>query len=245
MPLKKPLLNRRGNSTTRFKIPQPPMRSDYSSVAALKDIGLNKDLIIVGNGPSKASVPLELLKDYDIISVNRPDLRIWPTKYWVLCDKAQYKWNQEYADTYKGTLIAGANVLAPQSTRIGSIGGKGFAFNPLNGVYIGRSTVYVSMQLAVYMGYRRIYIFGHDQSDAGTGKFYEWGSNPFVKDSERSRRFQREAESFTWASQNLIESIRKRFFFCSKWNPFPYIDKFNRLDEMISIPHILAGGEIV
>lgn len=76
------------------------------------------------------------------------------------------------------------------------------------------------------------------------GKLYAWGTNPDVKDSERLKRFIGEAKSYEYAGQHLPASTRARFTFCSEFNQWPFIQKFNQLDHISAIDKILAYANI-
>lgn len=212
-------------------------------ISDIQNTKIGKILVIVGNGPSKSSIPIETLKGHkniEIMSINKPDSRIWPTDYWFFCDNSQHRRHQNIWDTYKGTIINASSVTKSnnRSIRIKTLSGRGFSKNLMIGFFIGRSSVYAAMQVALWMGYDSIFIFGVDMCAVG-GKLYEWGSNPDVNDAMRVKRFKNESQSYDYAAAELPDAIRKKFFFCSKYNPFKFPDRFNRVDENIAINMIL------
>jgi hypothetical protein len=78
-----------------------------------------------------------------------------------------------------------------------NIGGKGFNLDPSQGIYIGRSSVYAAMQIAIWMNYQEIFIFGCDMNPAGiNGVLHFYGDNPDVNPVVRKNRFKNEAEYY-------------------------------------------------
>jgi hypothetical protein len=116
--------------------------------------------------------------------------------------------------------------------------GKGFSLNLNNGFYIGRSSVYAALQVAIWMDYSHIYVFGVDMT-AVNGKLYPWGSNPDVSDQNRAKRFKMEAESFMWLANNVDKKITSKMTFCSKYNPWDFVKKFEKLDHVEAVGIIL------
>src|SRR5271166_950346 len=73
-------------------------------VLALRGVGRGKVLVILGNGPSLTEVDttqLNGLSRVHTLSVNHPDLRVWPTTYWAFCDMSQYNRHQEHWKNYE------------------------------------------------------------------------------------------------------------------------------------------------
>lgn len=210
----------------------------------IKESGISKVAVIIGNGPSAAYAPLDLLKSrdkIDIISINKPDARVWPSKYWLFCDNSQYRRHVELWNAYNGTIINATSVThnRQNAMRVKCRSGKGFSRDIINGFYIGRSSVYAALQVAMWLEYDDIYVFGLDMC-AVDGKLYPWGSNPDVNDDTRAKRFKLEAEHYDWASKNLSDAERAKIHICSKFNTWPFMEKFERLDETLAVDVILA-----
>jgi hypothetical protein len=186
---------------------------------------------------------LDKIKDFnnvDIMCINKPDSRLWPTKFWLFADKSQYRRHTDLWESYRGITFntPAVNVNRENGYHLKILNGKGFSLDLHNGVHIGRSSTYVALQVANYMRFDKVYVFGCDMSAVG-GSLYPWGSNPDVKDDTRESRFKHEASHFAWAADNLPDDMRKRFIFCSEYNPWPFVHKFK------SIPHQVAINEIV
>jgi len=222
-----------------------------------KDAYIGKTLIIVGNGPSVAEINLSKFKNHDLIdvmSINTPVNYIWPTKHWLFCDQSQFKRYKDLWSEYSGTII---NTIAIKHERhntiyVKDIKGTGFSRDVLTGVHIGRSSVFVGMQIGLWMGYDHIYIFGCDMSsiiidgrelvhfymsDKNIGMSN--GVNPDVNPNNRVKRFDDEAKHYHYASNVLPIELREKFTFCSSYNTYEFVNKFNRLDHKVAVETIL------
>lgn len=219
------------------------IRSHGNKIRELKDKGRGRILVMVACGPSINEIDLTVLKNnskIDIMSINKPDKRVWPTTYWAFCDLSQYNRNKELWDAYKGTVINSSSIRVahPNQVLIRTRSGQGFSKDITSGYFIGRSTTYANMQTALYMGYDRIYIFGCDMG-AVNGQLHFYGKNPDVDDRNREQRFAREAEHYQFAADTLSESERKKFYFCSSYNNWPFVKSFNKRDQKDAIIEIL------
>ena len=91
-----------GLHKTRHMIPRRHMvkKETHEKLLSIKNIGLNKILVIVAPGPSSLKINVEDLVNYsnvDVMTINKPDLRIWPTKYWLAIWSAPNKSANETA----------------------------------------------------------------------------------------------------------------------------------------------------
>ena len=178
----------------------------------------------------------------DFMIINKPEPRIKQPRYWVFCDHSQYARNKDYWNKYTGTVINPVSIRTRRSKQvlIKHKAGKGFSSNLHDGYHIGRSTTYANMQVAHWMGYDRIYIFGIDMREVkGKLERYGNGRNPDVADNIRKGRFKYEAESYQHAANILKERSRRRFFFCSSYNPWDFVEKYSRLDHKKAVQVIL------
>jgi DNA-directed RNA polymerase subunit F len=67
------------------------------------------------------------------------------------------------------------------------------------------------------------------------GKLHYYGVNPDVSATERKRRFAAEATFYDEAANILTEEERKRFTFCSRYNPWEFVNKFNQIDHAAAV----------
>jgi len=223
----------------------PIFDQNTSKIEALKDIGTGRILVMIAAGPSVTEVdltPLKQLEKVDMMCINKPYMPVWPTKYWAFCDHTQYNRNKEYWEGYKGIIINSPNVSARKSNQIiiRSKHGKGFSRNLIDGFYIGRSTTYANLQTAHYMNYDKIFIFGIDMTEVG-GKLHHYGVNPDVDPNNRKQRFSAEADHYSHAAKLLPEEYRKRYYFCSSYNPWNFVKEFNHLDHKTAVDFIMKS----
>jgi len=216
------------------------------SVENFKDIGVGRYLAMIACGPSILEVDLPRLQGHDkvdLMSINKPDPRVHPTKYWVFCDQSQYMRNKKAFDSYTGTLINAWSVRArhPNQVLIKNRSGKGFSKNLLQGYYIGRSTTFANMQVALWMNYDKIFVFGCDMCQPPNAKsLHSYGRNPDVDPKIRVKRFQKEADHYVAGAKQLTQLDRKKFVFCSAYNPWGFVDMFGKMDHREAVEHILG-----
>lgn len=213
------------------------------NIVKIQNKGLNRILCIIGNGPSISEVPLEQLKalDIDIMSINHPDPRLWPTKYWAFFDSSQIRRHEALWNSYDGIIFNSTAIKKQKHTsmQFKNIPGKSFSFNLKEGLNIGRSSVYAAMQIALWMNYEHIFIFGVDMNPAGiNGKLHYYGDNPDVDPKVRASRFGKEAEYYTEAADKMSEEDRRRFFFCSGYNNWPFVNRYNKCNHLTAIDKI-------
>jgi len=84
---------------SRIRSQKEKHQTQYNNaIEKLKGCGQGKFLIMVACGPSILEVDFDKIKDHpyiDMMSINKPDPRIHPTKYWVFCDNSQYVRNKD------------------------------------------------------------------------------------------------------------------------------------------------------
>lgn len=227
-------------------IPPPTPAGQLAAVNRIRNQGRGKILVIVGNGPSITEAPLELLtgrSGIDLLSINKPDPRLWPTRLWAFCDTSQYKRHEDIWKSYNGTIINSTSIYQqrPGTVQISAKQGFGFARDLTKGFYIGRSTVYANLQTALWMDYDQVYVFGCDMDPAGlNGQLWFYGVNPDAPMTQRRDRFKLEAEHYLYAAGELSTAERARYTFCSAYNSWPFVEKFNRMDHRLAVPEILA-----
>ncbi len=211
----------------------------------IKNTGTGKILIIVANGPSINEVKLERLKRHDkikIMSINTPDPRLWPTDYWAFFDLSQQRRHETIWNDYTGIIFNSGVIkrLKPSSIQIKNHSSGGFSTNLLDGMHVGRSSVYAAMQIAYWMGFDHTYLFGVDMAQAGlNGLLHFYGTNPDVKPEIRRERFAAEAEHYERAATILNESERAKYTFCSDYNTWPFVKKFSSLSHHTAVETIL------
>lgn len=216
---------------------------------ALKNTGKGKILIIIGNGPTINETDLRILKHkpgIEFMSINYPDPRLWPTNYWSFFDQSQIQRHAGLWDEYEGIIFNSSSIQRRKSGTIQfrNIGAKSFSKDLMNGICIGRSSVFASMQIALWMNFDKVYIFGVDMNPSSDLKnLHFYGTNPDVLPETRATRFEKEAEYYVTAFEAMDESERQKFVFCSSINPWPFMSMFNKKDHKTAAFDILREYE--
>jgi hypothetical protein len=216
-----------------------------AKVASLRNTGKGKVLVIVGNGPSISEAPLEKLKGHakiDTLSINKPDARLWPTTHWAFFDGSQMRRHEDLWSSYGGNIFNSTAIKKQKqkSMQFKHIHGKGFSRDASKGIHIGRSSVFASMQIGLWMGYEHIYIFGCDMNPEGLdGKLHFYGDNPDVQPSIRKNRFKDEAVHYDHAATILGPEERSLFTFCTEYNPWGFVKEFNQMSHKEAVVHIV------
>lgn len=236
--------NKPKQPTIIYKTDEPP--PDYkTNIYKLMNIGQDKILIVIANGPSINETELGLLKNrpkIDTLSINKPDHRIWPTTYWSFYDTSQLKRHEALFNDYEGILLNSASIKRHKqtSTIFKNIGGMKFSRDLTTGLCIGRTSCYAAIQLALWMNYKKIYFFGVDMDPDGiNGQLHFYGINPDVAPDARKTRFKFEAEYFDFAADNMSYQERQRFVFCSSYLKWPFKARFGHIDHCTAVSEIL------
>lgn len=212
----------------------------------IRDHGRGKVLIIIGNGPSINEAPLQRLKNIDNIdtlSINKPDSRLWPTTHWAFFDISQFKRHKILWDSYKGVIFNSTAIKEQHdnSMQFKNLGGQiGFSRDLSKGIRINRSSVYASMQIALWMNYDHVYIFGCDMNPDGIdGKLHFYGINPDVDPKLRATRFEKEAVAYDHAASFLTDKERSKYTFCTEYNNWSFVQSFNQMSHKTAVDYII------
>lgn len=218
-------------------------------IKAIKNKGYGRLLIIVGNGPTLNEVDTSLLRNHsriDTLSINKPDQRLWPTTYWSFFDMSQLRRHEDLWNSYNGIIFNSTAIKRQKQNgiQVKNIGGKGFSKDLTKGLNIGRSSVFASMQIALWLNYDHVYILGCDMNADGIdGKLHFYGTNPDVDPTVRKERFAKEAEYYDYAANILGEEDCKKFTFVSSHNHWPFVTRYNKLDHVGSANKIIEHAD--
>jgi len=219
------------------------------SVPKIKELrgkGKGKKLVIVANGPSISEIEnIHLLKNkenIDTLTINTPVEKLWPTTHWAFFDRSQIRRHKSRWDSYNGVIFNSSSIKEQKETSIQfkNIGGPGFSKDITKGIHIGRSSVYASMQIALWMEYDKIYILGCDMDPKGiNGQLHFYGENPDVKPKIRASRFDAEAKAYEYAADRINKEDREKFVFCSDYNKWKFVEKYSKLAHKDCVRAIL------
>ena len=223
--------------------PRDRVPEDSKPVSELRYQGRGKTLVIVANGPTHKQAALTELKGRDnihLMTINKPDDRIWPTDYWLFCDPALRSRYDRYWQDYSGITINTRHVTEtkPNCVKLQTIADRTFSNDLENGVHIGRSSTYVGLQVAMYMDFAKVFVFGCDMGRVD-GLLYPWGDNPDAPSHLREQRFAKEALSFQYFADNSAEEQRDKVVFCSLENTWPFVQRFKSIDHLSAVETIL------
>jgi hypothetical protein len=180
----------------------------------LKNAYEGDSCFILGNGNSLANEDSKFLKSMPCFGTNRIYLKLIPDFYVVVNPMVaeQYKSDIEKMPTLK---FVTDKVEIPGCVPLHSTPARIFSRSPEKHIYEGYTVTYVCMQLAYYMGFREVFLFGVDHSY----KFKGEPNETLVAEGKDPNHF--DPDYFTggklWNAPDLAESeksytIAKRVF---------------------------------
>ena len=145
----------------------------------LKGLGSGKRCFIIGNGPSLNLKDLDKLKNEDCFSSNGifrlVSQTTWRPKYYMIMDRyteitseliksigAKYVFLGDYFLRFNDIKFDNAICLHEHYPYLSSR--MGFSKDISKGIFIAPTVSYGLMQVAVYMGYKEIYLLGFDHN---------------------------------------------------------------------------------
>lgn len=171
-----------GLNTERFYRFTNITKYPYKKMDVLKGKYLGKRCFVIGNGPSLRITDLDKLHEKGEFSfgVNRVyrsfSLTKWRPTFYCWCDAAitdrdlenikKMKANYKFIG-YRNPVIRNKKVqhnvfVYPSLYDYYEDEGPDFSANPNEGVFAGATVLYECLQLAIYMGFKEIYIIGAD-----------------------------------------------------------------------------------
>jgi len=121
--------------------------------------------LIIGNGPSLNEIPLDFLKSYPSFGSNRIYLKFEPDYYASVNPLVVSQYCHEIDKIKSVKFISetqGVHWMIQDCLSLRSNGMAIFSFWPDKWIYEGHTVTYVLMQLAYYMGFKRILLVGVD-----------------------------------------------------------------------------------
>ena len=132
--------------------------SDY------KNLHIGKKLFILASGPSLAEQDLSLLKNKMVMGLNRSILT-YPSPYYQCV--FDYRLFDLYLEEFKKVRQLFTLEDRPLGLPLKLLGGEGFSFDLEEGIYSGYTISYFALQVAVYMGFKKIFFLGLDLKHEG------------------------------------------------------------------------------
>jgi len=133
-------------------------------ISTYKNLHSGKNLFILASGPSLAHQDLSLLKNKIVMGLNRSIL-IYPVPYY------QCVFDQRLFDLYPEEFKKVRQLFTLEDRPFGLplklLGGEGFSWDLEEGIYSGYTISYFALQVAVYMGFKKIFFLGLDLKHDG------------------------------------------------------------------------------
>ncbi|MBT3921984.1 MAG: hypothetical protein HOF21_05350 [Nitrospina sp.] len=150
--------------------------SDY------KNLHFGKNIFILSSGPSLADLDLSLLKNKIVMGLNR-STQVFPAPYY------QCVFDYRLFDLYQGDYEKVRQLFTLEGRPLGVplklLGGEGFSFDLEIGIYSGYTISYFALQVAVYMGFKKIFFLGLDLKHEGP-KTHFFGQDPQTVNHEKT-----------------------------------------------------------
>ena len=153
-------------------------RANQRALQGFFDVHRDETCVIIGNGPSLRRTDLSLLQGVPTFGLNRIYLMFeelgFATTYHVVVNRLvveQYAAEIEDLSVPRFTTRPNASAFSDGRTPnlLQPLHGLGFSPNITHGVWEGATVTYVAMQLAYYMGFRKVVLVGVDHSFGVSG----------------------------------------------------------------------------
>ncbi len=145
-----------------------------------KNLHEGKNLFILASGPSLEQQDLSLLKNKMVMGLNRSIL-IYPAPYY------QCVFDQRLFELYSDALKKVRRLFTledrPWGLPLKLLGGDGFSLDLEKGIYSGYTISYFALQVAVYMGFKKIFYLGLDLQHKGSQTHF-FGQDPLTINHE-------------------------------------------------------------
>jgi hypothetical protein len=165
----------------------------------LKNIELNNRVFILANGPSVVNENLALLKNEIVIGMNASTILEkkfnFSSKYYVVSDKRfittpeKRQWATDKLSKNTIRFLRqelrdyDESYLGKRTYYINSIARDGFSYNLSHGFYYGCTTTMLALQLAYYLGFKKVYLLGCDLRYQDENPRFYAEKNPQLEDS--------------------------------------------------------------
>jgi hypothetical protein len=189
-------------------------------ISEFKNRHQGKNLFIIASGPGLRELDLAPLKRRLTMGLNRSFMAYPGPYYHCVFD---YRLFELYPEELKACRILFTLEGRPFGTPLKLLGSQGFSYDLTQGIYSGYTISYFALQLAVYMGFKRIFFLGLDLHNRGQNTHF-FGHDFHSKDHEHTE-YPKMIKSFVSVAVELKEK-GIQVFNCSeksKLRCFPYL----------------------
>lgn len=174
--------------------PVLPRSDDLESLKSLHNRFAGESIFLIGNAPSLNKIDLSKLKDHYSFGANRIYLKFdstdWRPDFYTALDWRVTPDNFEdvnrledmtffFPNRFKGLLREGSDVFWYESLSAGMYNSQQFEADATEGVRGGGTVMTAAMQLAYYLGFRRMFLLGVDVSYAIPDSVKQSGGHRF------------------------------------------------------------------
>jgi hypothetical protein len=196
--------------------------SDY------KNLHDGKKLFILASGPSLNDHKLILLKNKIVMGLNRSVL-VYPAPYY------QCVFDHRLFDLYYDSLKEVRQLFTLEDRPLGLplklLGGEGFSTDLEEGIYSGYTISYFALQVAVYMGFKKIFFLGLDLKHSGP-KTHFFGQDPQTVNHEQTE-FPKMLKMLDFGA-NFLASMDVEVYNCSLNST---LDSFQKISYLQAISY--------
>ena len=166
-------------------------------ISRFKNLHSEKSLFILASGPSLGKLDLSPLQRRIVMGLNRSFKIYEDSHYHCMMDQRLFEKYDQLQDHRCVFTLKGR----PWGIPLHYLGGEGFSLDLEDGIYTGYTIAYFALQLAVYMGFKKIFYLGLDLSNYG-GQTHFFGHD-FHSANHNDTEFPRMRAAFQKAKAQL------------------------------------------
>jgi hypothetical protein len=234
MDIRKPKVNRINIQKPITIVPIVPIRSQPdNNITKYKNAGKGKRVIILGNGPSLNRISCETVRKMNLMTmgVNNVHRNFWQPDFWSVNDTQKAIELQNDIRSFSGTMFS----VLPKKNTLGcyvhlkNLSGQ-WSGDLTKGIVLGRSTVFLCLQISMWMNFDEIFVAGLDMNPHEAGDLHFYGTNRTIDPSKRKTRFINESICYDNMLNNIGSHETSKITLCVKGiNPWPFAAKLNNI----------------
>ncbi len=197
-----------------------------NEISNYKNLHAGKNIFILASGPSLAQQDLSLLKNKMVMGLNRSIL-IYPGPYYH-CAFDQRLFDQ-YGEEFKKVRQIFTLEGRPMGHPLKLLGGDGFSWDLEEGIFSGYTISYFALQVAVYMGFKKIFFMGLDLKHEGAQTHF-FGQDIQTINHEKTE-FPRMLKMLSHAAK-VLKNSNVKVYNCS---PITTLETFKKMDYLEAV----------